>query len=190
MTLTLEAPTLDDVERVRIWRNQAGHLDALRTPYRLTDEMQATFYRDVVCDRASLDRYFSVRLERQFVAFGGLTNISWENGNAEISLIVHPEHRKQGVGRLTVALLLDEAFSRLRLQAVFGEVYTCNPSAVAFWNELAHAGAWMTTILPRRKWALGRLWDSLYFSVAVEQWVDRGTSGATAPVGIRPGRAE
>lgn len=167
--LRLQAPTRDEVMRAREWRN-GDSLDTLRTPFRLTEEMQGDFYRDVISNRSSPHRFFSMYSgDGVFTAFGGLTNIQWENGLAEISLIVHPEYRGKGIGRASVDVLLAEAFDRMRLMTVCGEVYKCNTTAAAFWTDLAAAGDWTMLELPRRKWAEGRLWDSLYFSVSIEQ---------------------
>jgi len=177
MTLRLDVLTEADCERVRTWRNEA--LATLRTPYPTTAEQQADFYRRVVCDRGSMHRYYAVRRDFSDVdvqppgdlaAMGGLTFISAENGNAEISLIVAPESRERGVGRGAVELLLEEAFQRLRLETVYGEVYVSNPAAVEFWHAIATRYRGDEVVLPRRKFWAGRLWGSVYFSIAAEHW--------------------
>ena len=98
---------------------------------------------------------------------GGLTNIEWENSQAEISLIINPALQKQGHGKEAVRLLLDQAFNYLNLKTVYGEVYTCNDCAFEFWKKLANAsenqrGCWV--ILPNRKYWKGQYHNSAYFS--------------------------
>ena len=163
----LDALTAADCDLVRHWRNQSAR-DTLRTPVMLTTEMQAEFYREIVCNRHSLHRYFAMvdssAGRRELVAMGGLTNIAWEDGITEISLIVDPQRQRRGIGRAAVQRLLDEAFGRLRLSAVYGEVYQCNP-AVDFWRRIVDEHGGSVVVLPVRKFALGRHWDSLYFTI-------------------------
>jgi RimJ/RimL family protein N-acetyltransferase len=173
--MRLEPLSAADVEQVRHWRNET--LVSLRTPFPLTIEMQAEFYR-VISDRRSRHRFWAVR-NKTLIGMAGLTDIQWENGIAEISLLLGPAWRGAGRGRCAVALVLEEAFSRLRLETVFGEVYQCNP-ATAFWLAIAKQyGGWVTT-LPRRKWWDGRLWNSVYFSISREQWLQAKGDDADA----------
>lgn len=129
----------------------------------LTDTMQRDFYSEVVCNRRSPHRYFAIRLGPALIGMGGLTNIAWEAGSAEISLILSAEQRGKGLGRQSVVLLLEEAFCVLRLVHVYGEVYQSNPGALGFWSRLARDWDAKTAILPARSFWAGRHWDSLYF---------------------------
>ena len=160
--MELRAPTRADVEEVRQWRNDALH--TLRTPYRLTEEMQAGFYDDVICNRQSKDRWWSCYTAGALVAFGGLTGIEWENGLAEISLIVKPDFRGQGYGGQVVELILDEGFGNMGLRTIYGECYECN-SAIEFWKKITEGRDGYYTIIPRRKLWQGQLYDALHFSV-------------------------
>lgn len=165
--LYLAVLTAADCELVRQWRNNDAALDGLRTPYRLAVEMQADFYRDVVCRRDSPHRYFAVTNGDELFACVGLTNIAWENRIAEISLIVAPWHQRRGIGRQAVDLVLREAKERLGLKTVFGEVYFCTP-AVDFWRKLTAERKAYSTTLPNRKFARGLFWNSFYFSWDLE----------------------
>jgi RimJ/RimL family protein N-acetyltransferase len=173
--MKLEALTLDQCQKVRLWRNEA--LETLRTPYPLTVSQQGTFYRDVVCDRNSPHRYWAivrtvdnpiqgVVSESDFIGMGGITNIQWENRIGEISLIIDPARRGKGEGGKAVDLLLGNAFNCLNLQTVFGECYKSNP-AWGFWQKLNNA---YLTDLPKRKYFDGKYWDSLYFSIDKEDY--------------------
>lgn len=170
MTYRLDALTAPDCERARRWRNDDDVRLGLRTPYVLTEEQQADFYRDVVCDRNARHRYWAVRDdEDRMVAMAGLTDIAWENGHAEISLLVGPEHRGEGVGGASVALVLREAFERMRLLTVFGEVYAHNP-ATLFWAEMMDAYGGGGVTVPRRKWWGGKLHDAVVFWFTAGDW--------------------
>ena len=56
--MKLDTLTLQDVEQIRIWRNQ--DLSTWRTPYLLTEEMQKRFYYDIN-KRESKHRYWAIR---------------------------------------------------------------------------------------------------------------------------------
>ena len=159
--MELKAPTRQDVERVRHWRNAA--LETLRTPYLISEDMQSNFY-DSLQNRESRNRYWSIYDNDELIGFGGLTGIEWENGLAEISLIMGAKYRGKGLGRRAVNLILDTGFGNLGLKTIYGQCYECN-SAVHFWGAITlEHGGYITTI-PRRKMWQGQLYDALHFSM-------------------------
>jgi len=146
----------------------------------LTEEMQEAFFDNVINDRDSKHRYFAIIEEGKipradyktgkgykfpdtFIGMGGLTNIEWENGCAEISLIINPEYRGKGYGRKAVDLLLDEAFKSMRLYSVYGEVYDCGNRD--FWYKIVEERSGYITNLVDRKMYNGKIYDSMWFSV-------------------------
>ena len=162
--IQLASLTMEDVENARAWRDAAQA--SLRTPHALTKEMQEAFYRDVVCRRDAPHRYWAVRLmgTGRRIGMGGLTNIQWENGIAEISLILAPSEIGKGDGEEAASLLLKEAFDRMGLRTVCGECYHCSP-ARGFWRRVVAAHCGTIVILPRRKRWDGRLWGADYFTI-------------------------
>lgn len=160
--MILTAPTKDDCELVRIWRNDC--LESLRTPYLLTQEMQYDFYENVCCDRKSNHRYWSVFNDGKLVGFAGLTNIQYENRIAEISLMVNPDYRGTGIGERIVDMILAEGFNYLNLKTIFGEVYLAN-KAVDFWRKITERYKGYITVLPNTKFWEGKFYDSMYFSI-------------------------
>lgn len=180
----------DDCEQVRLWRNNQC-LETLRTPYPLTKEMQEDFYRDVVCNRKSPHRYWGIWRQTgddygpedstfdkvcghipppdsenitSFLGMGGLTNIEWENSQAEISLIINPALQRQGHGGEAVRLILDQAFNYMGLQLVYGECYMCNP-ANEFWRAIAVSYDGTALRLSKGKFWNGQHCGTLYFNV-------------------------
>ena len=159
--MELKAPTRQDVERVRHWRNNA--LETLRTPYLISEDMQSNFY-DSLQNRESRNRYWSIYDNDELIGFGGLTNIEWENGLAEISLIIGATFRGKGLGRRAVNLILDTGFGNMGLKTIYGECYECNP-AVDFWGSITKEHGGYITTIPRRKLWQGQLYDALHFSM-------------------------
>lgn len=163
--LYLDALTERDCELIRQWRAEAR--DTLRTPYLLTIEQQRAFYRDVVSNRQANARYWAARnADGECVAFAGLENISWENGHAEISLLVATEQRGKGIGAEVVDLVLVECFEWMRLMTCWGEVYHSNETGVRFWRKVIERHGGMVTTWPRRKWWNGRLHDADLFTIS------------------------
>ncbi len=189
--MKLEILTLEQCEEVRKWRNQC--LETLRTPYPLTKEMQESFYQNVVCNRNSPHRYWAIWGEKEdypagsaikvkkgelivpkipefFLGMGGLTGISLENRNAEISLIINPEYRNKGIGKQAVTLLLDQGFNYLNLQTIYGEVYGCNHfEIVEFWKKITEEYTktnfvnWI--VMRNRKFWKGKYYQGYYFTI-------------------------
>lgn len=171
MSLILEALTKDDCEMLRRWRNIDIH--AYRTPFLLTAEMQENFYLEVICDRTSPHRYWAVRtpLDMALVAVVGLTNISWENRHAEISIVVDPNKRKMGYGEKSLKLLLAEGFYQLGLNMIYGECYKCSES-YKWWDDIIEKYQLYSTLLPDRKYHWGQFWGAIYFVFKRDTLID------------------
>jgi len=189
--MTLKPLSAADMETVRHWRHAVP--ETLRTSYMLTEEMQRDYYERVICNRDSTTRYWGLWVSRTwaemeaytkergimfvhspeapkthppdaFIGYGGIENIEWENGTGEISLLIAPDERGKGYGRLAVRLFLDQAFNVLNLHTVHGECYQCGP--YLFWEKMREewGGTSHQIWLPCRKYWKGRYYDSLYFT--------------------------
>jgi RimJ/RimL family protein N-acetyltransferase len=165
--LTLDTPTLDDMLAALEWRKTC--LESLRTTHRITAYEQTRFYETVIANGQAPHRYYALRMGRQVVGLVSLEHVQWENRYAEIGLIVDPGYQRKGVGRLAVDLVLEQAFDRMALRTVWGEVYTVNPH-VAFWHAVCARHGGVTTLWPRRKYWNGTLYDAVLFSIADEAW--------------------
>lgn len=177
----------EDMETVRIWREQVG--ETLRTPYMLTKEMQEEYYYEVICNRESHTRYWGLWIEvslkefqkyhpeihyspiidripakeRMFIGYGGIENIEWENRRGEISLLIGPDYRRKGYGKEAVWLFLDQAFNYLNLHTVYGEVYHCS-DAFEFWKRMIWDFKGSGQTMHDRKYWNNAYWMSTYFT--------------------------
>jgi RimJ/RimL family protein N-acetyltransferase len=177
---------LEDVGRIRLWRNQ--DLSGLRTSHPLTEEEQEAFYKNVICNSKSPHRYWAIKIDGEgeclhFIGMAGLTYIQWENRIAEISLIIggkvkgdsgmsltiSGDWQRKGHGTEAVDLVLERGFKYLGLKTIFGECYYCNP-ALEFWRKMAAKYNAESTTLPNRKHWDGKHWDSLYFSIDKDEY--------------------
>lgn len=187
--MKLKALSLLDCEQVRQWRNET--LVSLRTPFLLTREMQERFYSEAICNRQADARYWGIFIEQDtgyadsklesitqdiLIGMCGLENISWENRNAEISIILNPEYHGKGYGSQAVNLLLDQGFNYLNLENIFGECYSCNP-AVEFWKKISQKYNAKCCYLPNRKYWNDVYYDSLYFNINKSDFKEREKDG-------------
>jgi len=176
-----DALTESDCEQIRKWRNQ--DIAGARTPFLLTDEMQRDFYFDEVSNRDSKHRFWAICrdidgcswplivegktntlypvTERHLVGIAGLSNIEWENGCAEIALMISPDERRNGYGREAIELLKLWGFARMGLKVIYAQVYGCNPD-VKFWEKLDYT---FLCTMPSRK-----LWDGKRWPIYYYQW--------------------
>lgn len=135
MIVSLRAPTREECQLVRDWRNAPDVLPMLRTGAK-TEAEQDAFYEDVVCNPEAPHRYYAIAgpIGFAFFGLGGLTHLDRTSGEGEISLILAPLWRGEGLGELAIDALLAQAFDKLDLMAVVGECYAQSP-AWAFWQR-------------------------------------------------------
>lgn len=166
MGVCLATLTETDAELTARWRESVRA--TLRTPYVQSVEEQRQFIRSLSARRHEY-RYWAVATANgTTVGIAGLSPIQWENGLAEISLVLNPECVGKGYAEEAFALLLTEAFDNLRLEQVVVESYYTNP-ALSFWEEQAVGHGAYRTILPKRKYWNGAYHDAIYFSFSARK---------------------
>jgi len=168
--LILKSPTIELFEKVRCWRNNC--LETLRTPFMLTKEMQKEYANQVLTNRNLNCKWWGLYDDEltifeyiSGIGIGGIENISWENRNGEISLIINPDLRRKGYGIKAVELILDQGFNYLNLENIYGEVYHINYDSFNFWMSIMAKYNGYATLLPKRKYWNGQYYDSHYFSI-------------------------
>lgn len=81
----------EDMYLIQQWRNE--QMDVLRQNRNLTAEEQERYYRGVVYPAFSAEQprmiLFSFMRQDVCIGYGGLTNIDWHSGRAEISFLVN-----------------------------------------------------------------------------------------------------
>jgi RimJ/RimL family protein N-acetyltransferase len=128
----------DDLEPLRGFRN--AQLRVLRQNALLTPEDQERYWREhVVPEHASpapRSLVVSILEDNRFVGYGGLTNLDWEDGRAEISFLVDPRRADDGecyARDLSAFLAFVQrwAFGPLGLHRLFTETYAFREAHIA-----------------------------------------------------------
>lgn len=155
----------EDCVRIAEERNNVRAM--LRTPGLTTQAEQEKFF--LTHDR-NKHKFFMFYEYNEPRGVCGLTNLEPINGRAEISLLIYEQHRSHGYGINTLHALLHEGFDNMRLNAIYGECYKCNP-ALAFWGraikELIASGKYTVNVtdIPATKYWGGTFYDSMFFTI-------------------------
>jgi RimJ/RimL family protein N-acetyltransferase len=127
-----------DIFQVMHWRNQ--QIDVLRQRGALTEADQRRYYDSVVAASFSASEprlmLFSYLHARQCIGYGGLTNIDWQAGRAEISFLADSARAADPVTyerdfATFLELVKELTFQATGLNRLFTETFDIRPAHVA-----------------------------------------------------------
>jgi RimJ/RimL family protein N-acetyltransferase len=137
----------------------------LRTPLPLSEEEQLAWHSKLP-GRRDMRYWQAENRSGKPVAVFGLTDIEYENGRAQMSLIVDHRLKQAGIGSYCFKCMTHMAFDRMRLQSLYAEVYCENP-AIEFWRKMGTVGMedgflsrFVETTIPSTKFINGKTIDS------------------------------
>lgn len=121
----------EDIEHIRVWRNDADHSKYLRKIGEITPEMQKNWFLSYLKNQDEI--IFGIHEQQDLNRVVGslsLYNFS-DNGRAEIGkiLIGDPAAHGRGIGRLSLIIALKIAFELLGIHEVFASVHQENTAA-------------------------------------------------------------
>jgi len=128
----------EDIFDIKNWRN--AQMDILRTKKVLTDEDQIKYFNEAVKPQFTSPNpsqiLFSYLLGVKCVGYGGLTNIDWGSGRAELSFLLNPEeikHEEKYNKHFStfIKLIKQAVFDDLGLKEIFTETYDIRPFHVS-----------------------------------------------------------
>lgn len=158
--LILDRVELIDLMQIIPWRNDC--MESLRTSTLTNEHMQKKYYETIHTDKSY--RMYSVRDASDLLALTGFSNISLDNRNAEINIIVNPKKRNSKLGEQIIDMIFDVGFSKMNLEYIYGECYKCN-KAISFWERIIEKYDGSSVTLPARKYYNNKYYDSLYFTI-------------------------
>jgi RimJ/RimL family protein N-acetyltransferase len=190
-------------ERVALRRHVPANLAAYRRWYGDPEVARLIGYRSTPMPAAQIDRFFQaraigpdalalaihIRTTERLVGTCAFSQLDGDNGSALFHITIGEKDAwGQGYGREATELMLEHAFSRLRLHRVALSVFAFNERAIRAYDK---AGFVLEGRSRESIWRDGRYWDELQMSVLEAEWQvrrdQRTTHLAVAVDGIPAG---
>ncbi|MEO8115631.1 MAG: UDP-4-amino-4,6-dideoxy-N-acetyl-beta-L-altrosamine N-acetyltransferase [Phenylobacterium sp.] len=123
--VSLRAPTPQDSERIRAWRNLPEVARWMYSDQPIPADEHARWFAKAMADPAR--RYWIIELDGAPVGLANLTDIQPEHGRcAWAYYLADPAVRGRGVGAFVEFLVIEHVFSELGLQKLWCEVLIDN----------------------------------------------------------------
>ncbi len=128
--LLLRPVRKDDIEQLRIWRNDRERTKYLRQIGYVTSAMQEQWYQQCLSKQDEMTFVIQETISLKII-IGSLSLYDIQQNQAEIGRILVGDERVRGCGygRLAFAMLLTYAFEKLHLQKVIATVNKNNIAA-------------------------------------------------------------
>jgi RimJ/RimL family protein N-acetyltransferase len=132
----------EDIFLIRQWRNE--QMVVLRQNRLLSESDQVNYYRETVAASFEAEQpkiiLFSFLMDCRCIGYGGLTNIDWVSGRAEISFLVDTERSTDEAGyreefSAFLSLMKEVAFTDVHFNRLFTETFDIRPGHIAILEE-------------------------------------------------------
>ena len=119
-----------DREDIREWRNQ--QIEVLRQQVPISMEQQDLYYSQILAPQMSMTHpsqfLFGIEVDNELIGYGGLTNVSWDTRQAELSFLVNPKilntQTYKEVMLAFITVIADFARNQFGLLRIFTETYS------------------------------------------------------------------
>lgn len=123
--VSLRAPTPEDSDRIRAWRNLPEVARWMYSDHPIPPEEHARWFADAMADPRR--RYWIIELDGAPVGLANLADIQLEHGRSSWAYyLADPAVRGKGVGAFVEFLVIEYAFAELGLQKLWCEVLIDN----------------------------------------------------------------
>lgn len=127
----------NDIENLRVWRNDVTQTKYLRKITYITPEMQMKWYQEYLRDRDIIVFAIveTVKLKR---IVGSLSLYNFRGRTAEIGKIQigDPEAHGQGIGSVSFVMAMKLGFEKLRLEKIVASVHQNNIAAYKSYKRI------------------------------------------------------
>ena len=162
--LKLRAFEEADIDALHRWFNDAETLSMIgRTPMTYEETKQ-----HVLKMRNENTVIMGVEnKENHLIGWTHLSNISHEHGRAEIGVLLAPEYRGQGYGKIAMQSMIKLGFNQLRLHKIFLTTRGLNERAIALYKEL---GFKVEGNLREHSFINGKYYDTIFMGLLANEW--------------------
>ena len=156
----------EDLEPLRIWRNQPNFRKYFREYREISKEMQLKWYENKVLGDPSTIM-FAIRSNEDNSLLGccGLCYINWVHRNADLSLYIGYQNAyidNLGYAKEACQLMFSYGFKELGLRKIWSEIYEFDESKFKLYSELGFSQDGM---LRDQYFYEGRYWNSRMLSL-------------------------
>lgn len=163
---------LDDITRVREWRNLPDVARYMYTDHRISEAEHARWFGDAL-DRPDR-RYWVIELDGNPVGLANLVEISDRHRRASWAFyLADPAVRGRGVGSFTERFMLRYVFEELGLHKLCCEVLGSNDAVVAMHQKF---GFVIDGTLRQHIWKEDHFEDVVALSITADEYRARGDS--------------
>lgn len=163
---------LDDITRVRAWRNLPEVARYMYTDHEISEAEHARWFGDAL-DRPDR-RYWIIELDEEPVGLANLVDISERHRRASWAFyLADPAVRGRGVGSFTETYVLKHAFAELGLHKLCCEVLGSNAAVVKMHQKF---GFVVDGVLRQHIWKDGTFDDVVSLSMTADEYRARYAS--------------
>ncbi len=164
--VSLRRLRLDDIERVREWRNLPHVARYMYTDHEISEAEHARWFDDAL-ERPDRQHWI-IELDGEPVGLASLVDISDQHRRASsASYLADPSMRGRGLGSFAESFLLDQAFGVLKLHKVCCEVFRSNEAGVAMHRKL---GFTIDGVLREHIWKGDHFEDVVSMSITADEY--------------------
>lgn len=164
----------EHIEEVRLWRN--AQMDVLRQNSVISPQQQIEYYQSHVWNSLSNPQpniiLLACHVDSQFIGYGGLVHISWQDKRAEISFLVAPSIADSSIDYSTyysnyLELVSEMAFNDLALNRICTETWATRKAPMIV---LESAGFYREGVLREHTIQNKTLTDSIIHSKLLREY--------------------
>ena len=164
---TLHALRLEDLEQLRLWRNDEELRARCRQLGLLTEADQERWWQRITA-AGRTDFMFGVHAGAQLIGCVGLCHWSPRDRTAEVSFYIgHAGARRQGHAERALRLLHAYGFDELGLTRIWAEAYEFNVPGIRLLRKLGYVDEGRQR---QHVFRQGRQWDSVMLGLLREEW--------------------
>ncbi len=122
---------VEDLERVRQWRNDPKIASQMLDQTHITPQMQQTWFARLQVSTQAC--YYVAWFRQQPIGVASLTAIDWHAGTCEPGMYIYPDEFRGNLVPFCVAFALNDlAFDVLGLTRLYGKIFQSNSASVRF----------------------------------------------------------
>jgi hypothetical protein len=178
--IILEEIMPENIEKMRVWRNNIQLRQYFREWKDISTDMQEKWYNErgnnsnpkhiyfqIMARDMSLNSEEAQTKARFLIGCCGILNVDWRLRSGELSIFLAPEYHRRGFGKEALNLLIDYAFREVNLHKFWGECYDSNDAI-----KLYHSVGFKDDGMIRHSWYHnGKYGNSNVFSMLEAEWV-------------------